>query len=336
MRPLSGLKSVDSIESQPASPIGEAKSDRSPSREEVTSLAIRAEALGMLGGLSTEQGFRLIFRNCLQQIVANQAGVVRADDPESIHQMRIGLRHLRSALRLFAKWVRITPALRQELRWINDALGTARDADVLTYDILPKLFAGCPAEPALQPLMQAAFSIATSNRKLAGAAVDSLRFRQLISELSAWLDAGHWQETTDDQTSSDFSKPLRPRAARMLAKRHKSLLERGRQLQTGTTEERHRIRIAAKNLRNATEFFRSMYSPRSARRYIRRLTALQNSLGALNDAAVADQLLRRIEHDSPELATGAAFARGYLGASALPDGPAIDKIWRKFSKAALC
>ncbi len=300
-----------------------------------SSLAVRTEVLDLSDELSAAQGYRVIIRNCLQQLAANQAGVIRADDPESVHQMRIGLRRLRSALRLFAKWVRIPPALRQELRWIDDALGTARDADVLTNDILPKLLAACPAEPALQQLMQAAASIATSNRQRAGAAVDSVRFRRLLSELSAWLDAGHWQATTDGQTSPDFSKPLRRRATRMLGRRHKSLLKRGRQLKTGTTEERHRTRIAAKNLRYATEFFQSLYSPRSARRYLRRLTALQNKLGALNDAAFADQWLRQIEHNNPELSAGASFARGYLSASALPDRRAIDKIWGKFSKVTL-
>ncbi len=106
-------------------------------------------------------------------------------------------------------------------------------------------------------------------------------------------------------------------------------------MKTGTTEEHHRTRIVAKNLRYGAEFFQSLYSSRSARRYLRRLTALQNKLGALNDVAFADEWLRQIEPNNPELSAGASFARGYLSASVPPDRRAIDKIWGKFSKVTL-
>ncbi len=305
--------------------------------EASSSLAVRAEPLELAGHLSTAQGFMLIMHNCLQHLLANQAGVIRADDSESIHQMRIALRRLRAALRLFSSWTRISQAMKQELRWLDDTLSTPRDADVLVKDILPRVLAACPSEPELQKLMQFAAAHAKSNRELAGSAVDSIRFRRLITDLSGWLESADTQKTTDEYPP-DFSKPLRRNARRMLVKRHKSLLKRGKQLKKATPEQRHRTRIAAKNLRYAAEFFRSMYSSRSAGRYIRRIAALQESLGSLNDAVVADLLLRQLEPenpDNPELTAATSFARGYLQAAAIVDASAVENVWRKFRKAVL-
>ena len=335
MRLLSGQKLVEAVVLCPTATANTCKAESSPLLVEASSsLAVRAEPLELAGHLSTAQGFRLIMQNCLQHLLANQAGVIRADDSESIHQMRIALRRLRAALRLFSRWTRIPQAMKQELRWLDDTLGTARDADVLVKDILPRVLAACPSELELQQLMQFAAAHAKSNRELASAAVDSIRFRRLITDLSDWLESADTQTTTDEYPP-EFSKPVRRNARRMLVKRHKSLLKRGKQLKKATPEQRHRTRIAAKNLRYAAEFFRSMYSARSAGRYIRRLATLQESLGSLNDAVVADRLLRQLEPDNPELTSAISFARGYLQAAAIPDTSAIEKVWRKFRQVVL-
>ena len=72
----------------------------------------------------------------------NEVGVARGNDPESIHQMRVGMRRLRSALRLFAPWIPFPAALQQELSWLGGELGAARDADVLADEPGPGTAAG--------------------------------------------------------------------------------------------------------------------------------------------------------------------------------------------------
>ena len=69
-------------------------------------------------------------------------------------------------------------------------------------------------------------------------------------------------------------------------------------------------------------------------RYVRRLAALQDALGWLNDAAVADRLLREIETDRPELSGSASFARGYLCAATKQDLPGLAKLWEQFRSMA--
>ena len=299
-----------------------------------SSCAVTAEPLHLTGELNTREGFALIVGNCLRQLQANRAGVIRGHDTESIHQMRIGLRRLRSALRLFRKWTKAPRAVRHELRWLNEVLGAARDSDVLYDETLPAVIAKCPSELALRKLIKSAHEIASANRTTAGLAVASARFASLMSDLAQWLEAGQRQLEHDDRRP-DFSEPLRRTSRRMLIKQHRGLISQGKQLERATSETRHRIRIEARNLRYAVECFRSMYPAKATSLYLRRLATLQDALGQMNDAAVARRLLRRMGQDQPELVAAASFARRYLRASASPGKASIDRLWRRFREVKL-
>ena len=65
--------------------------------------AVKARPVQLKKRDSIEDAFRRIACNCLDQINANERGVASGHDPSSVHQMRVGLRRLRSALDLFAK-----------------------------------------------------------------------------------------------------------------------------------------------------------------------------------------------------------------------------------------
>ena len=55
--------------------------------------------------MTVEQGFRAIVTHCLAHMQDSESGVTGRTDPESVHQMRVGMRRLRSALGLFAEWM---------------------------------------------------------------------------------------------------------------------------------------------------------------------------------------------------------------------------------------
>ncbi|MEY8876862.1 MAG: CHAD domain-containing protein, partial [Leptothrix sp. (in: b-proteobacteria)] len=63
---------------------------------------VKAAAVDLHGRMSIEQGFQAIVASCTAQIQGNAAGVMHGSELESVHQMRVGLRRLRCALRLFA------------------------------------------------------------------------------------------------------------------------------------------------------------------------------------------------------------------------------------------
>lgn len=281
-------------------------------------------------GMTVEQAFAAIVRDSFAQLLHHAAGVRGGDAPESVHQMRVGLRRLRLALRLFGRWIAVPPNLLAELRWLRVRLGAARDADVLAGGTLAALAATCPPEDGLAALQEAAAVHAQGMRKLAASAVKSARCARLMRDLSAWLQAAPWQAVPDDALQRALRQPIGPRAARMLRRRHARLVEIGEHLHPDQSEERHRLRIAAKKLRYATEFFQAVRPSGHTRRVLRRLAALLDVLGGLNDAVVADLLLRDLALREPALAGSTAFARGYLCAATAQDLPALVRHWRRF------
>jgi CHAD domain-containing protein len=177
-------------------------------------------------------------------------------------------------------------------------------------------------------LQRAAASQAAAKRRLAAAAVGSARYARLTLDLAAWVHAARWRDALDEPTRTQLEEPLVERAAKILERRHKRLRQRGERLLDGTPEERHRARIAAKKARYATEFFQSLLPAKRVKRYVHTLSALQDALGWMNDAAVADGLLREIAHTRPELAGAADFARGWLAGRRDGDVQALAPVWK--------
>jgi triphosphatase len=93
-------------------------------------LAVKAKSLALSKKMTIERAFEAIVENCLRQIQANESGVAHSHDVDSLHQMRIGLRRLRSVLGLFREVIALPEALQQELDWLSDEISAARDWDV--------------------------------------------------------------------------------------------------------------------------------------------------------------------------------------------------------------
>ena len=229
-----------------------------------SSTAVQAEPVVLDSSMTAEEGFQVVVSNCLMQMQCNEVGVMRGIDPESVHQMRVGMRRLRSALGLYAKWIAFPEALQGELAWLGAELGAARDADVLADSTLARVAEACPMEAEWLRLQQFASTIARAKRQQASSAVVSVRYSSLLLGLVGWLQGSRWQESLGNSLHEALAAPLDKRAKQILARRHKKLLESGKRLKDGTPEERHRARIAAKKVRYATEFFQSLH--RSATR----------------------------------------------------------------------
>jgi triphosphatase len=80
------------------------------------SQSVCAQTLKLRKDVSVEQAIQSIAQNCLAQIHGNERRVVSAHDPSSVHQMRVGLRRLRSAFELFEVLITPPPSLQEELR----------------------------------------------------------------------------------------------------------------------------------------------------------------------------------------------------------------------------
>jgi inorganic triphosphatase YgiF len=293
---------------------------------------IRAQPLKLGLDDTVEQAFRHIARNCLAQVHGNERGVLSGHDPDSVHQMRVGLRRLRSAFDLLQRLITTPSSLQEEVRWIADELGDARDWEVLARSTLPDATGAAPDDVNAATVGHASTENAKTNRERAAAAVDSVRYTRLVIELTRWLEQAGWREGLSEDQREALNKPVKRFASKTLYSRHRTLMKRGRNLPDLDARRRHRARIAAKKLRYATEFFASLYPKRTVRHYTATLGNLQDDLGWRNDMVVADQLLKTLASAQPETTPGVGYARGYLASRVAADRDTLRKLWKRFRR----
>jgi len=87
------------------------------------------------------------------------------------------------------------------------------------------------------------------------------------------------------------------------------------------------VRIAAKKMRYATEFFSSLYPRKGGDAYIAHLSALQDELGYWNDTVVGDGLLLELSRQRGDLAAEAGYARGYLASVRKNEDERLRQLW---------
>ncbi len=257
----------------------------------------KQQPLGLTGKASAEEAMILMLRSGLDQAQENAATVLENDHPEGIHQMRVGLRRTRSALRLHRKL--LPPAhyawLNGELRWITSQLGPARDMDVFEDEILAPVIERAidqEAQAALATLHARVKRRRTRCRAAARKAVKSDRYRELVLEVGLWLARRDWRAEWGGDLPALLDKPVGTLACRLIATRHKAVHKDGSNFHALEIAERHQLRIDVKKLRYAIDFFGTLYPGKNVARYLLALEGLQDGLGYLNDVAVAQDLVQ--------------------------------------------
>lgn len=297
--------------------------------------AVKASPIRLGRKMTVEAAFRLIVENCLAQIQANEPGVVRERDIESVHQMRVGLRRLRSALNMFKTVIACPDEIQAELKWLGTELGAARDWDVLTGSTLSRVGKEIADRSTLAPVRKAAQERAAASHEKAAAVVLSTRYTRLILVFYSWVQRAGWRQSLTAAQNRRLMRPICRFADKTLVHDQERLRKQGRRLQGASPETRHKVRIAAKKTRYATEFFQSIYPSERVRPYVRALSRLQDELGLMNDASVATTLLQDLEAARPDVSSKASFIRGYLASQVQGDAIAIDRLWKKFEPIPL-
>jgi inorganic triphosphatase YgiF len=296
---------------------------------------VKRASIELSSTISVGEGLQIIVGNCLTHVQGNETGVEHGVDPESVHEMRVGLRRLNSALRLFAGVAPCPAELLAELAWLATTLGAARDWEVFAGSTLAAVAGACPDEPELALLQQAALTVAQGVRSEAAVAVGSERYARLLLAVCGWAYGARRRALLAEHERAALAAPLAKFAAQMLMLYHGKLTKRCKRLQEESPQERHRARIAAKKFRYATEFFQSLYPVKRVRPFIDALSTLQDALGWLNDAAVAGNLLRQLALSHPETACSAGFVRGYLTARTERGVRKLGRLWQQFAPMKL-
>jgi inorganic triphosphatase YgiF len=283
-----------------------------------------------LGELATPgEAFSAIFAAALTQAGANARGVARGGDPEYLHQMRVGLRRLRSAL---IAWRDLVPKktakpIVQRLRRLMPSLGAARDWDVFCEGLVRLGMQEPDRAPVMAPLLARARARRGAARRRARLAAASPKLQAFLLRALRWVDGRPWKENAARAEGS-----LGAFAGAALERLHRKALEEADGIDWNDAERRHRLRIRMKRLRYACDFFAASFADAAVRPYIRRLAALQDILGDLNDIAVARRLLGEIAAPAGHVRHALAVRERVLVSSLEPACAAFEKR-RPFWKA---
>jgi triphosphatase len=298
---------------------------------------VSAPKVSLPAGATADDAFGTIVAHCLGHLLGNLTCVTRTRDPEGIHQMRVAMRRLRSALALFDGSFRASLGhIELDVRWLAGVLGEARDLDVFQEEVFR------PAADAHgdDDRMLELATVVRTRRRIAWhdalQALESERFRKLALDLTAVTFERPW---LDQAMGGAHAVELASTFARSrLAHKQRQALKRARRIDDLDSAERHELRKRLKKLRYAVEFFGSLFPKRRVRKYLKRISEVQDVLGEMNDAAVARALVRQILADNSggEAAGAIGYAGGvvagwHLG-HARERAKKLEKRWRKFAK----
>ena len=231
---------------------------------------------------------------------ASRAGL----EAEHVHQLRVAQRRLKTALKLFPEWIddawntQVAP----DLQWFGDLLADARDWDVFTDTTLPAYAAAGDEQhkDSWTPTQSAADANRMAARKRLQDAMNSPRYARLALSFVQWFSQLEAPPDHEHRT-------LAGHVQKCLTKHYRKI-ERAPDLTTVDAHTRHKVRIHAKRLRYALEFFRTLVTRRTRDRIEKALGNLQSVLGEGNDAAVAAQRLADL-HKADDFQKG--LAKGF-------------------------
>ncbi|WP_234084677.1 CYTH and CHAD domain-containing protein [Azonexus sp. R2A61] len=259
----------------------------------------RAKPIALHAGQTPVEAFRAIALACLEHFQRNEAGLLAGGEAEFIHQARVALRRLRSAIKLFAPVLPkdFVATYGQTWRALASALGEARNWDVFQEETLPPMLATFPESPDLRRLQARAEQRARYARRSIVKLLAVREYPRLILEFAAAIYALQETGNTPIKQFARERVASYTQSARKLAERYAEL----------DAAQRHEMRLKFKRLRYAIEFLENTLPARQTRQALSALHRLQETLGRINDASEALLLLNELQGKQP-----AGIAHGWL------------------------
>lgn len=226
--------------------------------------------------MSVAEGFHTVATACVRHFRLNEPIFVGSRNSEALHQARVAMRRLRSALTLFRPAIADGEfeQIRDALRSFTAELGDSRNLDVLLQPDLPER-----ERERLERKRECAYDSLI-------AAMESPCFRLLMLDLAAWTELGEWRRNPIAGT------PLEPFLNRRIHRLWKRVA-RARRLGAMDEGQQHRLRIGIKKLRYGLEFAAALHRQERGRqrKFAKALKEIQEVLGYFHDHAVARMML---------------------------------------------
>ncbi|MCA8908024.1 MAG: CHAD domain-containing protein [Rhodospirillaceae bacterium] len=303
--------------------------DAPPGWSKAEKTAVRAKA-------TVDEAFSVIVVDCVRHWVANQAAAADGRHPEGVHQMRVALRRLRSAVQVFRDV--LAPeryeTLAEESKWLADELGDARDWDVFDEELLAPVRAGLGDDADLAQLSGHVDRFRSAGGDRARAAIASGRAAGLLVDLWHWIEQKGWRGEADGEQRAVLDGRIVGFADRLLDAAHRRAMKAGKGFRKLSPAGRHKVRIRMKRLRYLSEFFAELYPAKRTKGYLKAMEALQSALGHLNDVAVAQARLAELAAADPATARAAGLVLGWHGRGAVDVDSDLVKSWEQFAETS--
>jgi CHAD domain-containing protein len=295
---------------------------------------VKAAKLVLPKHISANHALFLIGRSIAAHWFCNHAAARHGLDAEHVHQLRVAQRRLKTALKLFPDsiddaWHEHVGA---DLKWFGDLLADARDWDVFSDTTVTAYASSDDDTASWQAIRAAAEDRRTTARRALNEALHSPRYARLVLAYVEWLSG---LDAREGDTGPTAGLALADHARRRIRKHYRKIA-RSPDLTTLDPHTRHRVRIHAKRLRYALEFFHSIVTRRTRGDVEKQLGKLQSVLGDGNDAAVAAQRLAALpEAVAYQKGLAKGFAVAAQGATAAEGERILRKIKQPRIKASL-
>ncbi len=258
-----------------------------------------------------------------------------ADTLEPVHQMRVAMRRLRSAIPQFRPAVQsdlLEEAL-AGLKALAAVLGPARDWDVFCSQTGQAVGEAFASEAPVGRLLAAAERRKAEHYRALRGFLGSADCRKLMIRLSALSHPISADAPLSPEQRALLDQPLADFAVAALDKRWRRLLKAGEDIEALPAMALHEVRLLCKRMRYHAEFFAPLWPRSGARRLIRRLAALQEVLGLLNDEAVAADLMRGLAVPGADRALAIGVVRGFVAGRGAGHGQEVGRAWDKVRRA---
>ncbi|MBS7544202.1 CHAD domain-containing protein [Ancylobacter oerskovii] len=298
----------------------------------------KAPSAGIEAADTSDEVIARTLAACQRHVAANLVAAQHGQDPEGVHQLRVALRRLRTAISMFGREIPASAfqPLMAGARTLASALGPARNWDVFLTGTIGEIenvklpgveFAGI--RTAAAPLRDHGYETARA------ALVDTECTRFLLG-LGKMIERRSWRNDIGIEALAVLTQPGRDFAERTLARLHRKAMKQGRHLRRLQPEARHELRLTLKKLRYVCEFFLPLFDQEAtARKYLKKMATLQDILGADNDATTTQALLREIEAStaSPQAHRAIGAITGWQARDRIEVAKALGHSWQLFADA---
>ena len=299
--------------------------------------AVRGGPVALDPATSVEAALERIGRHCLTHLLGNEQAAL-AGEPEGIHQMRVAVRRLRSALLALKR-----PLQKKhydwasgELRWLAHTLAPVRNLDTFAACLVRPITHASPAGLDFERLIEATERRRRAALDQAKQAIMSERYTESMLRLLRWFVARGWRDQKISEHAVVFLDRIVDVAPDLIERHHRKARKRSKKFEELTATQRHRLRIALKHLHYIVEFFGSLFDKDRVRTFVKCLKSLQDDLGYANDVRVAhdlvDQISEATNHDVSAINRAGGIVLGWHERVLADRNPKIRKHVRRFRR----